>query len=190
MNIAVYLGANEGNLPIYKERAAELGRWIGENGHRLIYGGSKCGLMGVLAQQALKHGAEVIGVEPVFFVEEEIQLEGLTQLIVTDNMRERKARMIELAEVFIAFPGGTGTAEELAEGISAGSLGHLQGIYGYYNVNGYYEFARNGYDQMVSQGFLSPESREKIRFWNTVYEIAEDIKVLSNKQHLNQFCNL
>ncbi len=82
---------------------------------------NKCSLMGVLAQQALKHGTEVIGVEPVFFVEQEIQLKGLTQLIVAADMRERKARMMELSDAFIAFSGGTGTAAEIAEVISAWS---------------------------------------------------------------------
>ncbi len=175
MNIAVYLGASEGIAPIYREEACALGRWLGENRHRLIYGGSKTGLMGLLARQTLESGGTVTGVEPEMFVARGAQLEGLTELIVTRDMRERRAVMMELAEAFIAFPGGTGTAEEISEVVSAGSLGLVKGVYGYYNVNGFYDFARDGYDRMVQQGFLTRENREKIRFWHSVAEISRDI---------------
>lgn len=175
MNIAVYLGASEGDSPVYKEAARALGQWLGANGHRLIYGGSKTGLMGVLARHALESGGEVIGVEPRIFIEAEYQMEGLTELIVTKDMRERKATMMALADAFVVFPGGTGTAEEIAEVVSAGSLGLISGIYGYYNLDGYYDFAKSGYDQMVSHGFLSQAKRDKIRFWNSIDEIAADL---------------
>ena len=103
----------------------ELGRWVGESGNALVYGGSRSGLMGRLAHSVLTAGGEVTGVEPQFFIDSEVQYDGLTRLIVTQDMTERKTRMIELGDAFIAFPGGTGTLEEIAEVMSKVSLGHL-----------------------------------------------------------------
>ena len=114
MNITVYLGANEGNATHLKKEVKELGKWIGESGNSLVYGGSKSGLMGILADSVLLAGGRVTGVEPVFFVESEYQHEGIHELIVTKDMPERKAKMIELGDAFIAFPGGTGTLEEIS----------------------------------------------------------------------------
>ena len=115
MNITVYLGANEGSDPALKQAVEELGRWIGESGNALVYGGSRSGLMGRLAHSVLTAGGEVTGVEPQFFIDSEVQYDGLTRLIITQDMTERKTRMIELGDAFIAFPGGTGTLEEIAE---------------------------------------------------------------------------
>lgn len=175
MNIAVYLGASEGNDPIYKKAVEELGKWIGSSGNTLIYGGSKTGLMGHLAQSVLNANGKVIGVEPQFFIDSQYQLDGLTELIVTENMQQRKAKMIELADVYVAFPGGTGTMEEISEVISGGSLGIIKGIYGFYNVNGYYDYMQRGCDHMVKEGFLSPENREKIKFWDSLKELQKDL---------------
>ena len=105
MNITVYLGANEGNDPALGRAVRELGQWIGGNGHTLIYGGSKTGLMGEIAKSVLDAGGTVTGVEPQFFMDEGFQYDGLTELIVTKDMAERKTKMIELGDAFIAFPG-------------------------------------------------------------------------------------
>ena len=118
MNIAVYLGANEGNDPALATAVQELGRWIGESGNRLIYGGSKTGLMGLLADSALGAGAEVIGVELEMFMDEDYQHTGLTELIVKPDFPQRKTEIIRRSEAFIAFPGGTGTLEEISEVMS------------------------------------------------------------------------
>ena len=96
MNITVYLGANEGNDPCLRKAVEELGAWIGNSGNALVYGGSKGGLMGALADSVLKAGGDVTGVEPNFFIENEFQHDGLTKLIVTKDMSERKNKMIEL----------------------------------------------------------------------------------------------
>lgn len=105
MKITVYLGANEGSDPALKQAVQELGSWIGQSGNALVYGGSRSGLMGTLAESVLAAGGEVTGVEPQFFVDRELQHDGLTQLIVTKDMTERKTKMIELGDAFIAFPG-------------------------------------------------------------------------------------
>ena len=118
MNITVYLGANLGNDPALPQAVQQLGRWIGESGNALVYGGSKSGLMGILADSVLAAGGKVTGVEPKCFLDAELQHEGLTELIVTEDMPARKTKMIELGDAFIAFPGGTGTLEEITEVIS------------------------------------------------------------------------
>ena len=109
----------------HQQAVQELGRWIGESGNALVYGGSRCGLMGEIAESTLNAGGKVTGVEPEFFVQGELQHEGLTELIVTKDMTERKTKMIALGDAFIAFPGGTGTLEEIAEVMSKVSLRHL-----------------------------------------------------------------
>lgn len=111
MNITVYLASSTGNDSKFEEAVKELGSWIGASGNTLVYGGSKTGLMGELAQSVLQAGGKVIGVEPQFFIDEDYQYEGLTQLIITKDMAERKTKMIELGNAFIAFPGGVGTLE-------------------------------------------------------------------------------
>ena len=100
MNVTVYLGANYGTDPALQTTVAELGQWIGKSGHTLVYGGSASGLMGVLARSVMAAGGPVIGVEPQFFIDEGYELDGLTQLIVTQDMTERKAKMIELGDAF------------------------------------------------------------------------------------------
>lgn len=97
MNITVYLGANEGNDPGLRKAVEELGTWIGSSGNALVYGGSRSGLMGAIADSVLLSGGEVTGVEPRCFIENEFQHDGLTRLIVTEDMTERKRKMIELA---------------------------------------------------------------------------------------------
>ena len=106
MNITVYLGANLGTDPALPQAVQQLGRWIGESGNALVYGGSKSGLMGLLADSVLAAGGRVTGVEPKCFLDAELQHEGLTELIVTEDIPARKTRMIELGDAFIAFPGG------------------------------------------------------------------------------------
>ena len=105
----MYLGAHEGNNPVYKQAVAELAIWIAENGHRLVYGGSNEGLMAVIADTVLEQGGEVTGIEAQMFVDKGVAHKNLTQLTIVPNITERRTRMIELGDVFIAFPGGRGT---------------------------------------------------------------------------------
>lgn len=172
MNITVYLGASDGADPNLAKAACELGTWIGNSGNALVYGGSKIGLMGRLAQSALAAGAEVTGVEPRFFVEAYAQCESLTRLIVTENMEERKAKMIELGDAFIAFPGGTGTLEEIAEVMSKVSLGHLNAPCILYNLDGYYDNLKAQLAHMVKMGLLSEERRRLIAFADTLDQVV------------------
>ena len=164
MNVTVYLGANYGTDPALQTTVAELGQWIGKSGHTLVYGGSASGLMGVLARSVMAAGGPVIGVEPQFFIDEGYELDGLTQLIVTQDMTERKAKMIELGDAFIAFPGGTGTLEEITEVISKLSLGQLDAPCILYDLNGYYQPLHRLLQQMIAMGLSTPARQRNITF--------------------------
>ena len=176
MNITVYLAADEGHDQLYKEAVQELGQSIGEDGHTLVYGGSRAGLMGYLADSVLAAGGEAIGVEPQLFMEQAVQHEGLTKLIVTKDMQERKAKMIALGDAFIAFPGGTGTLEEIAEIMSQTALGLLRAPCILYNLNGYYDNLRSLLQQMIRQGFSTPARQAGIRFAYDLDEIRVILK--------------
>ena len=169
MNITVYLGALEGNDPALGDAVRELGTWIGESGNSLVYGGSKSGLMGQIAESVLNAGGKVTGVEPQFFIDSELQYDEITELIVTKDMAERKAKMIELGDAFIAFPGGTGTLEEITEVMSMVSLKHLNAPCILYNLNGYYDSLKQLLDHMIKMGLSSVRRQEGIYF-------ADDLK--------------
>ena len=171
MNITVYLGAFGGSDPAFAAAVDELGAWIGKSGHSLVYGGSETGLMGRLALSALAAGAEVTGVEPRFFVEQEVQCDQLTRLIVTEDMPQRKAKMIELGQAFIAMPGGTGTLEEISEVMSRVALHKLAAPCIFYNLDGYYEGLRSQLTRMVKMGLCTPEKLENIHFAADLAEI-------------------
>ena len=171
MNITVYLGANEGNDPALLQAVRELGQWIGVSGNALVYGGSKAGLMGEIAASVLAAGGKATGVEPQFFIDAEVQYEGLTELIVTKDMTERKMKMIELGDAFIAFPGGTGTLEEITEVMSKVSLKHLDAPCILYNLNGYYNGLKMLMDHMIEKGLSSAERQKGIYFVENLKEI-------------------
>ena len=177
MNITVYLGANLGNDPALSEAAHRLGALIAKNGHTLVYGGSKKGLMGILAQSALDAGGRVVGVEPQIFIDSCAQLEGLTELIVTPTMSTRKQKMIELGDAFIAFPGGTGTLEEIAEVISAVSLGWSHAPCILFNLNGYYNSFRIFLREMIEAGLSTEERQKDILFLDTIEEICAVLRM-------------
>lgn len=178
MNITVYLGALKGNDENLEKAVRELGTFIGKSGNTLIYGGSKSGLMGLIAESTLSSGGKAIGVEPQFFIDKELQYDGLTQLIITDDMSERKAKMIELGDAFIAFPGGTGTLEEISEVMSKVSLKQLNAPCILYNLNGYYDSLKNLLNNMIKMGLSTKERQEGIYFANNLGEIQ---KVLNLK---------
>ena len=165
MNITVYLGANEGKDPALKAAVRELGAWIGENQHTLIYGGS--------TESTLLAGGRVIGVEPQFFIDMGFEYDAITQLIVTRDMSDRKAKMIELGDAFIAFPGGTGTLEEISEIMSKVALGHLSAPCIIYNLNGYYNSLRALLDHMTQMGLSSEERQQGIYFADDLSDIVK-----------------
>lgn len=179
MNITVYLGANEGNDVCFKNAIKELGSFIGKRGDTLIYGGSRTGLMGVVADSVLESGGLVIGVEPQMFIEQDVQHNGITKLIVTKDMPERKTKMIELGDIFIAFPGGTGTLEEISEVMSLIALNRTESHCILYNLNGYYDGLKELLNTMISFGFSTELRQKRIHFANNISEIEEIINQAS-----------
>ena len=173
MKITVYLGANEGNDPALKNAVRELGTWIGESGNSLVYGGSKSGLMGELAESVLAAGGTVTGVEPQRFVDEGFLYDAITELIVTHDITERKTKMIELGDAFIAFPGGTGTLDEIAEIMSKVALQDLDAPCVLYNLNGYYHGLKILLDHMITMGLSSEEKLQGIYFASDLSEIKK-----------------
>lgn len=173
MNITVYLGSNFGNDEKFRAAAQELGSFIGAAGNTLVYGGSESGLMGVIADSALAAGGQVIGVEPQMFIDKEFQHDSLTRLIVTKDMPERKAKMIELGDAFIAFPGGTGTLEEISEVMSLVSLKLIDSPCILYNLDGYYDSLKELLNTMIFFDLSSDERQKDIHFADNIAEIEK-----------------
>ncbi len=121
--ICVYCGSGVGKHPSYNAAAVRLGQLIAEAGLNLVYGGGSIGLMGAVAKSARDHGAHVTGVIPSFLEEREVMMHDIAELIVTEDMHERKRLMFERADAFIALPGGVGTLEEVVEMMTWGQLG-------------------------------------------------------------------
>lgn len=176
MKITVYLGANTGNDPALSKAAKELGEWIGQNGHDLVYGGSMNGLMGILAKAVKESGGKVTGVEPQFFIDAGFLNDEVDELFVTEDMSERKKKMIELGDAFIAFPGGTGTLEEIAEVMAKVSLKHLNVPCILYDLNDYYEGLRIQLAKMRELGLSSEERQKGIIFANDLKQIEAILK--------------
>jgi uncharacterized protein (TIGR00730 family) len=165
--ICVYAGSNPGSDPAYADAARALASLMAERGIGLVYGGGKIGLMGVLADTVLAAGGEAIGVMPQALIDREIGHPNLTELKVVQSMHERKALMAELAEAFVAVPGGIGTLEELIEVYTWSQLGIHDKACGVLNVRGYYDGLAAFLDHAVREGFLRPQHR-------AVLTVAED----------------
>lgn len=173
MNITVYLGAFQGNDPLLGDAVRELGTWIGESGNSLVYGGSKSGLMGEIAKSVLSAGGKVTGVEPEFFIEKNLQYEALTNIIITKDIPQRKKKMIELGNAFIAFPGGTGTLEEITEVMSMVSLKRINAPCILYNLNGYYNGLKTLLNHMIEMGLSTENRQQGIYFAENLSQIKE-----------------
>jgi len=162
--ICVFCGANAGNNPRYRAEAEQLGRLLAARGIELVYGAGNIGLMGAVADACLEAGGTVIGVIPEALMGKEVagrpvDHRALTRIEVVDSMHTRKARMAELADGFIALPGGFGTFEEFCEVLTWGQLGFHTKPMGLLNVNGFYDPLLALFDHAVSEGFLRPQNR-------------------------------
>ncbi|MEI7025835.1 TIGR00730 family Rossman fold protein [Paenibacillus sp. y28] len=152
-SVCVYAGSNPGTDPDYVVQAQKLGQLIAERGYRLIYGGSKVGLMGAIADSVITHGGKVVGVMPRGLFRGEIVHRSITQLIEVDSMHERKAKMSELADGFIALPGGLGTFEELFEMLCWSQIGIHRKPIALYNTRQYYDPLMQLITHSVQEGF-------------------------------------
>ena len=157
--VCVYCGSNPGSDPAFAAATQELARRLVERDVRVVYGGGAVGLMGTLADAALAAGGTVIGVIPQALMDREIGHKGLTELHVVGTMHERKALMAELADGFVALPGGIGTLEELIEVYTWSQLGLHRKPLGLLNVDGYYDGLAGFLDHAVECEFLRPQHR-------------------------------
>jgi uncharacterized protein (TIGR00730 family) len=160
--VCVYCGSSVGRKPVYAERAARLGARLAHEGLALVYGGGNVGLMGIAADAALAAGGEVIGVIPEQLVGWEVAHRGLTRLDIVGTMHERKARMFDLSDAFVALPGGFGTLDEMFEMLTWRQLGLGDKPCAFLDVDGYYAPLMAMLDRMLEEGFLRDEHRRDV----------------------------
>lgn len=161
--ICVYCGSNCGSRSEYLETATNLGQCLADRGIGIVYGGAEVGLMGAVAASALNRGGEVIGVIPELFAEK-VKHNKLSQLHVVPTMHDRKKKMFDLSDGFIALPGGIGTIEEVFEILAWAQLGYHEKPCGILNVCGYFDSMIEFLEHSVSQRFLKKAHREMIMF--------------------------
>jgi len=170
-SICVYCASSSGIDPSYRLVAEALGRDVGSRGWAVVYGGAHVGLMGLVADSCLAAGGQVFGIIPRSLKEREIAHLGLTRLEIVDSMHERKARMTELADAFVALPGALGTLDELCEALTWAQLGiHHKPVY-VLNVNGYWTGFLEFLDRAVREGFLKLENRTLVQAVDGVEEL-------------------
>lgn len=172
--ICVFCGSSEGNEPQIISQTYTLGTTLAKKELTLVYGAAKIGIMGVLADAVLEHKGQVIGIIPEFLKKKEVVHLGLSQLITTANMHDRKLKMQQESDGFIALPGGFGTLEELFEILTWAQLGlHAKPI-GLLNTNGFYDHLLSLIESMVKNGFLSKENAQLLL-------VSDSIEVLLEK---------
>jgi uncharacterized protein (TIGR00730 family) len=179
MNVCVFCGSSTGKDTIFAESAEEIGRIIAHAGHTIIYGGGNIGLMGITADSALLHGGKVIGVIPDFLMNREVGHRGLTELILVRSMHERKKKMADLTDVFIALPGGWGTLDELAEILTWRQLGLINQPVGLLNIDGFYTPLVDQMKVMSEKGFLHSANLNVLTVEKTVYKLLTALGVLA-----------
>ncbi|MCC7248895.1 MAG: TIGR00730 family Rossman fold protein [Lysobacter sp.] len=175
-SICVYCGSNSGGKPVYAERARELGARLARENLQMIYGGGNVGLMGKVADAVLENGGEVVGVIPEQLVQWEVAHKGVTRLEVVGNMHERKARMFDLADGFVALPGGFGTLDEMFEMLTWRQLGLGDKPCAFLDIDGFYTPLMTMLDRMVDQRFLHADQRRDL--WH-----GEDLDALFAWMH-------
>lgn len=161
-SICVFCGSSPGRNSTYQTAAVELGRLLAEKKLNLVYGGGNIGLMGEIAQSVITSGGSAVGVIPQFLVEKELVYDKLTEIRVVETMHERKAIMAELADAFVAMPGGFGTLEETVEVLTWAQLGLHEKPIGLLNIDGYYRHLNHFFDHMIAEGFLLGEYKDML----------------------------
>jgi uncharacterized protein (TIGR00730 family) len=174
--IAVYCGSNKGVRPEYAAAAQELGALLAREKIELVYGGGMVGLMGIVADAVLENGGHVIGVIPEKLMIKEVAHEKLPDLRVVKDMHARKALMAELADGFIALPGGYGTFEELFEVLAWSQLGWHQKPIGLLDTEGFFQALLNFLDHTTSSGFIRPSHRELVLVETTAEALLAKLK--------------
>ncbi|MCB6182414.1 TIGR00730 family Rossman fold protein [Leeia sp. TBRC 13508] len=176
MRIAVYCGSHGGNNSIYLEAARKVGHFLATSSIEIVYGGGKVGMMGAVADAALAAGGTVCGIIPVALQEKELAHQGISQLEVVKDMHERKARMAELSDAFIALPGAAGTLEEFFEAWTWAQLGYHQKPCGLLNVAGFFDPQLSMIDRIVEEGFMKASHRDMVIVSDEIEDMVRKIK--------------
>jgi uncharacterized protein (TIGR00730 family) len=171
--VAIYCGSSAGPKKIYRTQAAQLGKYLAGNNIHVIFGGGKVGMMGILADAALKAGGKVTGVIPGFLHVKEVAHSGLTELITVNTMHQRKALIEQMCDAAIALPGGFGTIDELFEMLTWGQLGLHDKAVGILNTNGFYNQILAAIDRMVQEGFLKDLNRDMLLVSEHIEELFD-----------------
>ena len=170
-SICVYCGSRSGSLPAFEQAAQEVGRWIGEHGGQLVYGGGRSGLMGSVATATAQAGGRVVGVIPQSLVDKEHANRECDELHIVQTMHERKALMAERSQAFLALPGGIGTFEELFEVWTWSQLGYHDKPIGLLNVADYYQPLLHFLKGSVSAGFVGAWQMDLVQTGNAVADL-------------------
>lgn len=168
MIVGIFCGSSSGSDPAYADAARRTGRILAERGVGIVYGGGRVGLMGAVADGALGAGGHVIGIIPRALVDRELGHTGLSDLEIVETMHERKARMAEIADAFVALPGGAGTLEEIFEQWTWAQLGIHEKPCGFLNVNGYFDALRAMTDTMANEGFMRRDHADMLAFSDSI----------------------
>lgn len=175
-SICVYCGSSIGSDPDFEKSALALGERFANDGITLVYGGSKIGIMGAVANACLENGGNVTGIIPHFLDRVEITNTDATHVIQTETMHERKTKMAEHSDGFIALPGGFGTLEELAEMLTWSQLGLVPKPIGILNVNGFYNHLLALFDHMSENGLLNPKNLELFVAADNIDDLLEGMQ--------------
>lgn len=175
MNICVFCGSSTGNNTVYADSARALGFLMASQNHTLVYGGGNIGLMGIVADAVLEKKGRVIGVIPDFLMQKEVGHKGLTELEIVNSMHERKKRMADLSDAFIAMPGGWGTLDETAEILTWKQLELIHQPIGILNVNGFFDTLLQQMTLMVNEGFLKPANLESVKVSHTPDQLLSQL---------------
>jgi uncharacterized protein (TIGR00730 family) len=179
MNICVFCGSGVGHDPVYAKAAKELASLFCGTETTLVYGGGNIGLMGILADEVLKNQGNVIGIIPDFLVQREVGHHGITRLEIVQSMHERKKRMADLADAFIAMPGGWGTLDELAEILTWKQLKLILQPIGLLNTNSFFDPLIQQMEHMVASGFLKQENFDDLRIENMPHQLLTSLGVIA-----------
>lgn len=172
-SVAIYCASKLGNNEIYAIQAKNLAHYLFSRKIDIVYGGAKVGIMGIVAEETMKLGGKVYGVMPQFLVDNEVANPNITELVITKTMSERKYKMMDLAEGFIALPGGFGTFEEIFEVLTLAQVKQLHKPIGFLNIDNYYSPLLTFLKGCVQTGLLAQEHFDIIHI-NEDYEVLID----------------
>ena len=160
--VCIFCGARTGNSPEIIKKTKELVALLTAQEYDLVYGGGSSGLMGLIADEFLAHGREVIGVRPTILLAEEITYQGVTRMIETEDMFIRKQKMVEISDIFIALPGGVGTLDEIIEVFTLNKVKHIQKPCGVFNINGFYDKLIDLFTVFVDNEYMDREAMNEL----------------------------